>query len=163
MTRLHTEHINEFSIWPFLRNESFGYIEPGAIGEVEFTPDRFGEKFRISNEGHGFTGSFIVVDSVDKARSRIVEWNIQEFSLIHDLEGGCVYPSRVVVQKGIPVKVYNTSLKGDDRVSIEPFYTPVGVNVKGRQVTTFEFTPDAAGQFTIRYDNHDFVGTLVVE
>ena len=160
ITRLHREHINRFTIDPFLSSTSF--FQPGTVGEVEFTPDQSGE-FKMRNEGHGYQGDFIVVDTVDEARDRIAEQGVQEFSLIHDLEGGRIFPNRIVAQKGVLVRIYNTSLNGDERVSIEPFYMPEGVNISVRTVTIFEFTPDGVGEYTIRYDNHDATATLVVQ
>ena len=160
ITRLHREHINRFTIDPFLSSTSF--FRPGTVGEVEFTPDQSGE-FKMYNVGHGYQGDFIVVDTVDEARNRIAEQGVQEFTLIHDLEGGRIFPSRIVAQKGVLVRIFNTSLKGDERVSIEPFYMPEGVNISERTITTFEFTPDGVGEFIIRYDNHEVTATLVVE
>ena len=117
----------------------------------------------MHNVGHGYQGDFIVVDTVEEARIRGVEGGVQEFSLIHDLRGGRVSPDRVVVQKGSPVKIYNASLNGDERVSIEPFYVPSELNIREGDITTFEFTPHLVGEFSIQYVNHEFTGTLVVE
>lgn len=72
-------------------------------------------------------------------------------------------PSRIVVLKNIPVKLYNISLKGNEQVSIEPFYTPGEINLRERNITTFEFIPNAVGEFVIRYKDHNTVGTLIVE
>ena len=160
ITRLHSEHVNRFTIEPFLASTRF--FSPGTTGVIEFTPDQSGE-FKMHNVGHGYQGDFIVVDSVEEARSRIAERGVQEVSLIHDPEGGRIYPSRIVVQIGIPVRVYNTSLNGDETVSIDPFYAPEEVNVKIREVTTFEFIPDAVGEFAIRYSDDTIPATLVVQ
>ena len=160
VTRLHREHLNQFNIEPFLRSTAF--FPPGTTGVEEFTPDETGE-FEMHNVGHGGLGEFIVVDTVEEAKRRIAERGIQEFSLIHDLEGALISPSRIVVQKDIPVRIHNVSLKGEERVSIEPFYAPDGINIKEREITTFEFTPDVVGEFAIRYDSRAFQGTLVVE
>ena len=160
VTRLHREHINAFSIDPFLSSAAF--FPPGTMGVEEFTPDQSGE-FLMRNLGHRFEGDFIAVDTIEEAKILIASRGVQEFSVIHDLEGGCIYPGRIVVQKDILVRIYNTSLKGDERVSIEPFYTPEAGNIMERKIITFEFTPDAVGEFTIRYDNHTTEGILVVE
>ena len=160
VTRLHREHVNAFSIEPFLFSSSFH--APGTMGIESLMPDRSGE-FWMRNEGHGFQTSFIVADTEADAKELVGERGMQEFSLIHDLEGGLIAPSRVVVQKDIPVKVYNTSLKGSDRLTISPFYTPESTNIRDGTITTFEFVPDAVGEYTIRYDNSDVTGTLVVE
>ncbi len=160
MTRLHSEHRNEFNIEPFIDSRPFSGV--GNIGVVEFTPDQSGE-FKMHNVGHFFEGEFIVVDSEEEARIRIAEMGVQEFSLIHDLVGGIVTPGRLVVQKDIPVKIYNVGLSGDVRVTIEPLYTSNELNVKKREITTIEFIPDVAGEFEIRYNRNTVVGTLVVE
>ena len=107
MTRLHSEHVNEFTIEPFVFSRPFA--PPGAVGSVKFTPDESGQ-FKMHNVGHFFDGDFIVVDSVEDARALIAQRGIQEFSLIHDVEAGSIISDRIVVQKDIPVKVYNTSL-----------------------------------------------------
>ena len=127
MTRLHTEHVNEFSIEPFVFRRPL--TPPGFVGKVQFTPDQSGQ-FKMRNIGHFFEGDFIVADSVEDAKTLIAERGIQEFSLIHDMDAGSIISDRVVVQKDIPVKVYNTSLTGDGRVSIDPFYRPEAVNVE---------------------------------
>ena len=160
VTRLHREHVNRFTIEPFLTSTDF--FPPGTMGVQQFTPDQTGE-FKIHNVGHGYQGDFIVVDTVDQATTRAAEGGVQELSLIHDLEGGRVSPARIVVRNGIPVRLYNTVLQGNERVSIERFYSPTGLNIMEGKITTFEFTPDLTGEYTIQYDNHEFTGTLVVE
>ena len=72
-------------------------------------------------------------------------------------------PSRFEVFKDVPVKVYNTSLNGSDRVSIDQLYSPAEDNVKMREITSFEFVPDALGEFVIRYVISEATGTLVVK
>ena len=160
ISRLHREHINKFTIEPFLSSTNF--FPPGTLGIEQFTPNQTGE-FKMHNVGHGYEGDFVVVDTVAEARRRIADKGIQEFSLIHDLEGGRIAPSRLIVQKDVPVRFYNTSLKGQERVSIELFVMPVAPNIRDGVITTIDFTPDVAGEFTIRYDNHAATGTLVVE
>ena len=159
VTRLHREHVNQFSIEPFLASTAF--FPPGTMGVERFRPDRAGE-FKMRNIGHEYEGNFIVADTVEDARRIISEMGVQELSLIHDLEGGVLSPSRIVVQKGLLVRVYNTTLRGEDRVSIEALYSPEGNNIAGGKITTFEFLPDVAGGFTIRYDKGAATGTLVV-
>ena len=110
----------------------------------------------MRNVGHRFDGDFIVVDSVAEAKNLIAQRGIQEFSLIHDFESGLTIPARTVIQKDIPVK-------GEGRVSIEPFYKAEEVNVTKRKITTFEFVPDTVGEFAITDGNGTVMGTLVVE
>ena len=160
VTRRNREHVNQFNIMPFLRSTNF--FPPGTTGVEKFTPDESGE-FVMHNVGHGHQGNFVVVDTPGEAESLRAESGRQEFTLIHDLANGTITPGRIVVQLGIPVTIYNISLKGDDTVSIEPFYTSAQVNVVGRKVTTIDFTPNVVGEFVIRYAKHEATGTLVVQ
>ena len=160
MTRLHREHVNQFTIEPFVSGRPFA--PPGSVATVEFTPDQAGE-FKMRNVGHRFQGDFIVVESVVEAKNLVAQRGIQEFSLIHDLESGSTSPARTVIQIDIPVRIYNTSLQGDVQVSIEPFYKSEEVNVRQKKISTFEFIPDVAGEFAITDGNGTVIGTLVVE
>ena len=160
MTRLHREHVNKFTIEPFVFSRPFAL--PGSVATIDFTPDQSGQ-FKMHNVGHFFDGDLIVADSVADAKNIVAQRGIQEFSLIHDLESGATSPARTVIQISIPVRVYNISLKGDGRVSIDPFYKSFEVNVRQRKITTFEFVPDTAGEFAITDDNGVVLGTLVVE
>ena len=159
VTRLHREHVNLFSIEPFLVSTDF--YAPGTMGVENLTPDRLGE-FKMVNEGHGFEGDFIVVATPDDARKLAADRGLQELSIIHGLEGGRMAPSRIEVFQGILVRVYNTSLKGSDRVSVDGLYLPEEDNVKRGEITVFEFMPDTAGEFTIKYRNSKATGTLIV-
>ena len=159
ITRLFREHVNQFHILPFLRSTNF--FSPGTMGVEKFTPDESGE-FVMQNVGHGHQGRFIVVDTVEDAKSFWKKAGRQDFALIHDLDKGTISPHRVVVERGVPVRVYNISLRGKAKVSIEPFYTTAEVNVESL-VTTFEFTPDVSGEFVIRYEERDATGTLIVK
>jgi len=160
MTRLHREHVNKFTIEPFVLGRPFAL--PGAVANIEFTPDKSGV-FKMRNVGHFFEADFIVADSVADAKDLVAQRGIQEFSLIHDFESGSTSPSRIIIQKDIPVRAYNTSLNGDGRVSIEPFYVSQEVNVRRGKISTFEFIPDTAGEFAIRDGNEAVIGILVVE
>ncbi len=164
LTRLHAEHINKFTIGPIARPflRSTQVILPGEIGVIEFLPDQVGE-FRIANTGHGFQADLVVVETMEEAKKRIAETGTQEFALIHSLDDFRIFPERLVVQKGIPVKIYNISLIADDRVSIVPFYVPGDINVRPKEITTFELTPDRTGEFTIRHEIHGFTGEIIVE
>ena len=160
VTRLHREHVNRFSIEPFLVSTDF--YAPGTMGEEKFTPDRSGS-FKMRNEGHGFHGDLIVLETSEDARKLATDRGVQEFSIIHDPEGGRMSPSRFEVFRGVLVRVYNTSLNGSDRVSIDQFYSPTEDNVKRREITSCEFLPDTLGEFTIRYVTSEATGTLVVK
>jgi hypothetical protein len=160
ITRLHQEHVNRFSIEPFVRSTAF--VPPGTRGFIEFVPQQTGE-FRIRNEGHGYEASLSVVGSTEELGARWTSRGLQEFSLIHDFNKSQLAPQRLVVQQGVPLKVYNTGLGGQDKVSVPPFYLPASTNVEPVKITVFEFTPAMAGEFPIIYERHKISGTLVVQ
>jgi len=160
ITRLHMEHVNRFTIEPFVRSTAF--FRPGTLGFIEFTPELAGE-FRMRNDGHGYEAAFSVVDSAGEARVRSIRGGVQELSLIHDFSNLQVVPKRLVVQQGVPVRIYNTALGGQDKVTIAPFYLPTAVNVEQGKITVFEFTPTLTGNFPITYERAALSGTLVVE
>ena len=160
ITRLHSEHVNMFTIAPYVKSTAF--FRPGTLGVIEFTPDRTG-RFSIVNEGHGYTASLIVVENADEAKAQSISTGLQEFSLVHDFTDSRLVPERLVIQKGVPVKIYNTGLGGEDKVYIEPFYLPSEVNVEEGKITVFEFTPTMTGEFTISYEKNKISGVLVVE
>ena len=160
MTRLHREHVNEFTIQPFVSSRPFA--SPGRVANLTFTPDQSGQ-FKMRNVGHFFDADFIVVDSVAAAKALIAQRGLQEFSVIHDFDNGSITPERIVVQKDIPVKVYNLSLAGEGRISIDPFYRANELRIMKGRVITFEFIPNALGEFPIRNGAEAAIGTLVVE
>ena len=160
LTRLHREHVNQFSIEPFYRSTKV--ILPGEIGVIEFVPDQIGE-FKIRNVGHGFDAMLVVVESREEARQLIAGRDIQMYSLIHSVDDFQIFPHKLVLQHGIPTRVHNISLIAEHRVSMEPFDTPEDINVMPREISIVEFTPDMAGQFTIRHEIHGFTGELIVE
>jgi len=160
LTRLHREHVNKFTIAPFY--DSSEVILPGEIGLIEFLPDQVGE-FKISNVGHSFDATLVVVETEEEAKRRIEERGVQMYSLIHSIDDFRIFPDRLVVQKGIPTRIHNISLIAEHRVSIEPFDVPTDLNVRPREVSIVEFTPDRAGEFTIRHEIHGFTGQFVVE
>ena len=69
MTRLHKEHVNKFTIEPFVSSRPFAL--PGEVANVEFTPDQSGA-FEMRNIGHFFEAEFIVADSVAAAKTLIL-------------------------------------------------------------------------------------------
>ncbi|MBI2935469.1 MAG: hypothetical protein HYY31_01450 [Chloroflexi bacterium] len=160
ITRLHREHINRFTIEPFVKSTAF--FAPGTLGVLEFTPDRTGE-FRVRNEGHGYEASLSVVANIGEARARLASMETQEFALVHDFAQSQLAPRKLVVQRGVPVRIYNTGLGGQDKVSIPPFYVSTAPNVQQGKITVIEFTPTTAGEFPISYEQHKLSGTLVVE
>ena len=161
LTRTHREHVNEFSINPFYSSSEV--ILPGEVGIIEFTPDQTG-KFKVLNVGHNWEMTLVVVETVDEAKKIMVENGVQELALIHSLDDSRMFPETLVVQKDVPVTIYNIGLNTDQKVSISPFYlAPQDDNVQMRRTTIIEFTPDSAGEFTILNETHEFTGTLVVE
>ena len=160
MTRLHREHVNKFTIAPFF--DSSEVILPGEIGIIEFLPDQVGE-FKISNVGHNFDATLVVVETIEDAKRRIAERGTQMYALIHAVDDFRIFPDRLVLQQGIPARIHNISLIADHQVSFKPFYDPEGINIKPREITPIEFTPDRTGQFTILHELHGFTGELIVE
>ena len=160
LTRLHREHVNRFTIAPFY--DSSKVILPGEIGLIEFLPDQVGE-FKISNVGHNFHATLVVVETEKEAKIRIEERGVQMYSLIHSIDDFRIFPNRLVVQKGIRTRIHNISLITEHRVSIEPFDVPTDLNVRPKEISIVEFTPDKAGEFTIRHELHGFTGQFIVE
>ena len=161
MTRLHREHVNRFTIEPFVFSRPFA--NPGSVASINFTPDQSGE-FKMRNLGHFFDGDFIVAENEAEAKMIAAQGGMQELSLIFDFfEGGSLTPSKVEVQKDIPVRIYNISLDGRAQISIEPFYRSDDANVMEGKITTFEFIPNLAGEFPISDGDGMVLGTLVVE
>ncbi len=160
LTRLHREHVNEFTIAPFYSSPQV--ILPGEIGVMKFVPDQVGE-FKIRNVGHDFEAVLVVVETMEEAKKRIAERGIQMYALIHSIDDFRIYPDNLVVQNDIPITIHNISLIAEHSVSIEPFYLPEGNNIRPREITRIEFTSDETGEFTVRHELHGFTGTLVVE
>ena len=160
ITRLYREHRNQFNVGPFLMQAA--HWPPGQVGTILFEVESVG-RFLFENVGHGFASPLVVVESEEEMRSTRAEDGVQEFALIHDLDGGVIYPDRIVVQKGIPVRIHNISLDGEEHVFIDQFIEAVGVDIQPRRVTAFEFTPVEEGEYTIRYDDHSATAKLVVE
>ncbi len=143
LTRLHREHINKFSIAPFYSSSEV--ILPGEVGVIEFVPDKAGE-FKISNVGHGNEADLIVVETQQEVREYIEGRGRQMYALIHSVDDSQIYPETLVVQSGIPVTILNISLIDQHQVSIESFLSPEDVNVKPKEVSRFEFTPEDHGE-----------------
>ncbi len=160
LTRLHREHVNKFAIEPFYSSSEV--ILPGEIGVIEFLPEQVGE-FKIRNVGHNFEATLIVVDSEEEVRQRISERGVQMYSFIHSLDDFRIFPDSLVVQKGIPVRIHNISLTAEHRVSFEPFHVPEDINVKPKEISIFEFTPDSPGEFKILHEIHGITGQLIVK
>ena len=160
LTRLHREHVNRFTIEPFF--SSTEVILPGEIGIIEFTPNQLGE-FKISNVGHHFDADLIVVETQEEANEYVANRGVQMYALIHDVDQFRLFPETIVVNKDIPVTIHNISLIAEHQVSIEPYEMGEQINVLPGEVTRFEFTPDAAGAFTILHKIHGFTGALIVE
>ena len=152
--------MNKFDIEPFY--SSSDAILPGEIGVLEFMPDQVGE-FKIRNVGHNFVATLVVVENMEEARKRIAERGIQMHSLIHSIDDFRIFPGNLVLQEGIPTRIHHISLIAEHRVSIGPFDVPDDINVKPREISIVEFTPDTAGKFTILHEIHGITGELIVE
>ena len=160
LTRLHREHVNQFTISPFLNFTP--EIFPGEVGVLEFVPDQLGE-FKIRNAGHNFNGTLVVVETIEDVKQRIVDRGVKMLALIYSVEDDRVFPEESLVVTDVPVKVFTISLIEEHRVSISPFYLPEETNVKRREISSFDFTPDATGEFAIEDEIHGLSGTLIVE
>ena len=160
LTRLHREHVNQFAIEPFYRSNDV--ILPGEIGLIEFVPDRVGE-FAIRNVGHGFEATLVVVETVAELKQLMVDRGVKMFALIQSAGDSRLFPERTLVVKDVPVKVFNISLTEEHSVSVSPFYDPAELNVRPREITSFDFTPNRAGTFAIESAIYGYQGTLVVE
>ena len=160
LTRLHREHVNRFTIDPFF--SSSGVILPGEVGLIEFLPDQLGI-FKIRNVGHNFEATLVVVETMEEARQHFVDKGVKMFALIHSVDDSRVFPDKSFVVIDVPVKVFNISLTADHKVSVAPFYLADDINVRPKEITSFDFTPDSTGEFTIRDETHGFVWTLIVE
>ena len=137
-------------------------ILPGEVGLIEFLPDQLGN-FKIRNVGHFFEASLVVVETMEDVRQHFLDKGKKMFALIQSVDESRVYPEKSFVVKDVPVKVFNISLTADHKVSIAPFYVAEDTNVRPREITSFDFTPDSTGEFIIRSENREFTGTLIVE
>ena len=158
-SRLHSEHVNRFSIEPFL--ESSDVIFPGTVAVFEFVPDRVGT-FRIRNRGHGFEATLIVVVDDEAAAATWADLGRQQVALIYREEDERVFPSEVQVFVDIPVLAFNLALEAEHQVSVPPFYVAQAPNVGPGEISTFEFTPDGKGSFVIGDELHGLQATLLV-
>ena len=84
------------------------------------------------------------------------------YSLIHSVDDFRIFPSRLEIYPDIPARIHNISLVADHRVSLKPYEVPKNINVKPKEISLFEFTPEVAGVYTIQHEIHGFIGTLVV-
>ena len=160
LTRLHQEHVNQFTITPFY--SSSRVILPGEVGVIRFVPNRLGV-FKIRNVGHDFEATLVVVETVEEQVQRMVDKGVKMFALIHSVDDSRVFPDRSLVVKDLPVKVFNISLSAQHTVSVPPFYSPDDANVKPGEIISFDFTPDSTGEFTIQNETYGFTSILVVE
>ncbi|MCI0797944.1 MAG: hypothetical protein J4N84_05855 [Chloroflexi bacterium] len=160
LTRLHREHINKFSIDPFYRSSEV--ILPGEVGVIEFVADKVGE-FKIRNVGHNFDASLIVVATKEEVQQYFADRGKQMYALIHSIDDFQIFPDRLVVQEGIPVTVHNISLIAEHKVSFGPFHTPQDINIKPKEITPINFTPEEPGEYKIQHELHGFSGELIVE
>ena len=160
LTRLHREHVNKFSIEPFYRSSEV--ILPGEVGVIEFVADQVGE-FEIRNVGHNFGAALIVVATKEEMSRYISARGRQMYALIHSIDDFRIFPDRLVVQEGVPVTVHNISLIAEHKVSFGPFHQPENINIKPKEITPIEFTPENPGEYKIRHELHGFTGELIVE
>ncbi|MCH8905917.1 MAG: hypothetical protein IH840_02420 [Candidatus Heimdallarchaeota archaeon] len=91
-----------------------------------------------------------------------IDQEYQEFNLAQTLYVG-FDPDPLVVQKDLLLKIYATTDKREhiNRLSILPWITSSDLLEPGK-TTLIEFTPDEAGEFSIRNIGHGFTGVLEV-
>ena len=158
------EHVNRLSILPFISQTDV--VRVGQLLSVDFTPLVSGT-FQIINLGHQFSGDILILEDSLAVDQMLRDNNQQSVALIHSNAQSRIYPAVIRVLKDIPLTIYNMSLDNDHWVSIEPWITaPASTstgNVRPRNVTTFEFTPDDTGRYDILHTVHGFTGTLIVE
>lgn len=159
-SRLHREHVNQFTIEPFFNTSET--VFPGEIAVFEFLPDQVGE-FKISNVGHGFNATLFVVEDEQAAASIRAEQGVQYFSLIYGGDPPRVVPEEITVQKRIPVKVYLLATDGEHHISVLPFYSAASPNVGLGEITTFEFTPTDSGIYEILDEISGLKARLIVK
>lgn len=160
LTRLHREHVNQFTIQPFL--SSSDVILPGEIGVMEFLPDQTGE-FKIRNVGHNFEATLMVVETEEEASQYVTGRGNQMYALIHSVDDFQIFPGQLVLQKDIPVTIHNISLIAEHKVSFNPFFAPDDINIRPKEITAIKFVPNETGEFTIKHELHGFTGKLVVK
>ena len=160
LTRLHREHVNEFTINPFYRSSDV--ILPGEIGVIDFVPDQVGEFF-ISNVGHRFEATLVVVETEEEAKRLSLERGRQMFSLIHSIDDFKIFPESLVIQNDLPTTIHNISLVAEHKVSFKPFHTPEDLNVRPKEISLVEFTPGTPGDYSIFHELHGITGQLIVE
>lgn len=108
-------------------------------------------------------------DDTVSATITVTAEEIQEFALIHSSQG--LFPAKLFVNKGTPVRLYNISLdiEHDPVIIRDPetkalaFGTSPFV-VKPGELTIIEFMPDRAGEYEITHELHGCpaVGRLIV-
>ncbi|MCZ6678835.1 MAG: hypothetical protein O7E52_16500 [Candidatus Poribacteria bacterium] len=157
ITTIQQEHQNKVSVEPFFVTTE--PVVPGKTRATLFTPAQAGT-FTIRNLGHGFTGELFVAETAQQVKEKRVEKGFQEFSLLYSAER--LYPQRVIVQKDVPVKLYNIGLREEHEVRLEPFLQTLQT-VTPNDVTTFEFVPDELGTFIIRDETFNQTAELIVE
>lgn len=160
VTRVYGEHVNRLSFEPFV--SATDLILPDRVVTIEFTPDKVGE-FKILNLGHGSAGTLIVVKNREELKKKMVAKGLQEIALIPSPDDQRIYPSRIEVQLGVPLKIYAMSAATEHLLSIDPFYLSTENNVRPQVVATIDLVPDKVGEFAISDELYQLEGMLVVE
>lgn len=151
------EHVNRWTIGPFV---DVSGMRPGQVFTFAFTPEEAGT-FEIFNIGHNFAGRLLVAADcaeVDRLRS---EQGVQAFALIHSPADGRLFPDRITVRLGLPVRLYHLSVSGDHEVSVETLAAQATI-VRQNKIAQTEFTPTQVGEFAIRHADDALSGRLVV-
>lgn len=109
---------------------------------------------------------FILLIATVLVRSSVAADSLQELALIQRVYPSVdarYFPDPVVVQKGLPVEFYITTIQREhqNRVSVEPFFVTTEPVVPGKIRATL-FVPNESGDFAILNLGHEFTGTLSV-
>lgn len=151
------EHVNRWRIGPFA--EASG-MRPGQVFTFAFMPDMPGT-FEIFNLGHNFSGRIIVAADCAEVERLHSEQGVQAFAIIHSPADGRLFPERLTVRIGLPVRLYHLSVSGDHEVSVEALATQATI-VRQNKIAQTEFTPSQVGEFAIHHADDALAGRLMV-
>ena len=111
------------------------------------------------DEPGDFTVTISTEDDSVSATITVAAAEVRELALIHSSQG--LFPAKLSVKRGIPVRLFNTSLDvAHDPVIIRDPETgalafgTAPFSVKPGELTIIEFIPDQAGEYEITHELH---------
>ncbi|MFQ5796623.1 MAG: hypothetical protein ACE5JP_16460 [Candidatus Bipolaricaulia bacterium] len=154
-----TISVGDTVIW---RNESrSGLYSSGP--SITLASETAGFEMELEPE-ESFSFTFVELGrhiiNVDSGEMVVEVIGAQELALIHSSLQ--MLPDRVVVRKGVPVRLYNVAVEGVHRLSLAPLVAE-SFFVRPGEVIVVEFTPEQTGTFEIRNLSRGFSGTLIVK